>query len=237
MAKNKPKTNKHPWRKCPLGHHWRSSSHVDAHTRRSFNVKERYRKGTCVKNHSGKDTLYDDEIHLISNSFFSKMKSKISENKLGYKRGNEFNQLIDGWVKYWNDILKPKVPLDPDFVKALIATESSFNPKAKNYAGKRSGYARGLMQVTELTVKYLAGHRKELRNHLLHIEQDDLFDPNINISAGVRWLFRKKQIADAKFKGASWLETVMLYKGRRSMNHKEVKEFIRLYERIKNEKL
>lgn len=236
MAKKKSKTNKHPWRKCPLGYHWRSPSQVDSHTRISFNVKEHYRKGSCVKNCSGKDTLYDDEIHLISNSYFSKMKSKISKNTLGYKRGNEFNKLIEGWVKYWNDILQPKILLDPDFVKIMIATESSFNPKAKAYAGKRAGHARGLMQVTDQTVKYLAGHRKELRNHLLHLEQDDLYDPNVNIAAGVRWLYRKKQIADAKFKEASWLETIMLYKGYRSMNHPQIKIFIRLYERIKSEK-
>ncbi len=119
----------------------------------------------------------------------------------------------------------------------MIATESSFNSKANAFAGKRAGYARGLMQVTDQTVKYLAGHRKELRNHLLHLEQDDLYDSNINIAAGVRWLFRKKQIADAKFKGSSWLETVMLYKGYRSMNNPRVKRFIRLYERIKSEKI
>ena len=216
---NVSKKVKHPWRKCPLGYHWRSDAHVDSHLRKKINVKEHYRKGSCVKNPSGKDTLYIDEIALISNSYFPKIKPKISDNSLSYKSGNKYNNIIDGWVKYWNEILKPKIPLDPDFVKVMIATESSFNPKAKAFAGKRAGYARGLMQVTDQTVKYLAGHRKELRNHLLHLDQDDLYDPNANIAAGVRWLYRKKQIADVKFKGASWLETIMLYKGYRSMNH------------------
>ena len=227
---------KHPWRKCPLGYHWRSPSHVDAHTREKANIREHYRKGTCVKNKSGKDVLYDDEIFLIANSYFSKIKSRVSKNKLGYKKGNDYNSIIDGWVKYWNDILEPKVPLDPDFVKVMILTESSFNFKAKNYAGSRAGYAFGLMQVTEQTIKYLRGYRKELRNHLIHIDQKDIHNPIVNIAAGTRWLYRKKEIADAKFKGASWLETVMLYKGYRTMNHKQIKKFIRFYERIKNEK-
>lgn len=237
MVNKNTKKDTHSWRKCPLGFHWRNPSHVDAHTRKKFNVKEHYRKGSCVKNKSGKDVLYDDEIFLMANSYFSKLKPKISKNTIGYKKGNDYNQLIDGWVKYWNDIFKPKVPLDPDFVKVMIATESSFNPKSKAYAGKRAGHALGLMQVTEQTAKYLAGHRKELRNHLIHINEDDLYDPIINIAAGTRWLYRKKQIADVKFKGASWLETIMLYKGYRTMNHPQIKKFIKLYERIKSEEI
>lgn len=78
-----------------------------------------------------------------------KRKRSITSNSLGYKRGNDFDHLIDGWVTYWNDILKPKVPLDPDFVKVMIATESSFDSKSTAFAGKRAGHARGLMQVTE----------------------------------------------------------------------------------------
>ena len=40
---------------------------------------------------------------------------------------NDYDQLITGWVKYWNEVLKTKIPLDPNFVKALMASESSFN--------------------------------------------------------------------------------------------------------------
>lgn len=232
----KSKKEKHKWRKCPLGYHWRSPASVDRHERKKATVKEHYRKGSCVKNSSGKDSLYADEMYLISNTYFFKKKSRITPNNLGYKRGNEFDAIIDGWVEYWNDILKPKIPLDPDFVKVMIATESSFNPKAEAYAGKRAGHARGLMQVTDQTVKYLKGHKTEARDHIVSLDEDDMYDPVLNIAAGVRWLYRKKQIADARFDGASWLETVMLYKGYRSMNHKQIIKFIGLYERIKSEK-
>ncbi|MBT4791724.1 MAG: transglycosylase SLT domain-containing protein [Halobacteriovoraceae bacterium] len=236
MAKKKNEKIKHRWRKCPLGTHWRSASNVDKHHRKKITVKEHYRKGTCVKNRSGKDSLYADEMFLISNTYFSKNKTNISSNSLGYRKGNQYDQIIDGWVTYWNEILKPKVPLDPDFVKVMIATESSFNSRAEAFAGKRAGHARGLMQVTDITLKYLKGHKTEARNQLVELDEDDMYDPVLNIAAGVRWLYRKKQIADAKFEEPSWLKSVMLYKGYRSMNNKNVKKFIRLYERIKSEK-
>lgn len=237
MAK-KSKQETHQWRKCPLGFHWRNSSVVDKHERRKATVKEHYKKGTCVKNRSGKDTLYADEVYIITNSYFLKRKTIISSNSLGYKKGSEFDHIIDGWVTYWNDILKPKVPLDPDFVKVMIATESSFNTKAKAFAGKRAGYARGLMQVTDQTLKYLKGHKTETRNQTIIFDEDDMTDPTLNIAAGVRWLYRKKEISDSRYKGeSSWLKSVMLYKGYRSMNHKQVQKFIRLYERIKSENI
>ena len=231
------KKKTHKWRKCPLGYHWRNSSIVDKHERKKATVKEHYRKGTCVKNRSRKDTLYADEFYLICNSYFKKRKIKVSTNKLGYRKGSEFDHIIDGWVAYWNEILKPKILLDPDFVKVMIATESSFNIKAKAYAGKKAGYARELMQVTDRTLKFLKGHKTEARNHLVILDEDDMTDPILNIAAGVRWLYRKKEIADSRYKSeSSWLRSVMLYKGYRTMNHKQVKKFIRLYERIKSEK-
>ena len=88
--------------------------------------------------------------------------------------------MIGGWVEYWNGIFKPKTPLDPDFIKVMIATESSFNPRAKAYAGKRAGYARGLMQVTDQTIKYLKGHKTEAKNHFVNVDQDDMY-PNRNL--------------------------------------------------------
>ena len=236
MAKKLIK-QKHKWRKCPLGFHWRNSSVVDKHERRKATVKEHYREGSCVRNRSKKDTLYADEVYIITNTYFLKRKLIISSNTLGYKKGSEFDHVIDGWVTYWNDILKSKVPLDPDFVKVMIATESSFNTKSKAFAGKRAGYARGLMQVTDQTLKYLKGHKTEARNQTIILDEEDMNDPVLNIAAGVRWLYRKKEIADSRYKGeSSWLKSVMLYKGYRSMNHKQVQKFIGLYERIKSEK-
>jgi soluble lytic murein transglycosylase-like protein len=63
------------------------------------------------------------------------------------RAGNEFDSLIRGWTQYWNDILMPSDHLDPDVVKALIASESGFDEKTWNHRrGKNAAY--GLMQVT-----------------------------------------------------------------------------------------
>lgn len=40
----------------------------------------------------------------------------------------QYDPLIAEWTQYWNDILKPHEPLDPNLVKALIYTESGFKP-------------------------------------------------------------------------------------------------------------
>ncbi len=232
-----PKAKKHPWRKCQPGYHWRSSSHVDAHLREGDQVKTHYRKGSCVKNPSGRDVMYEDELHRIAGLHFQKLKSNVSKNNLGSNRENEFNSLIVGWTQYWNDVFKPTVPLDPDLVKALVMTESSFRPKKNNRLNeKRTAY--GLMQIMTQTMKYLGGYRKELRNHLLQIDLKDINDPVLNIAAGVRWLFRKKEITDARArkKGvkATWLEAIMEYKGRKTLNHTEVKNVVKRYEELKS---
>jgi len=233
MPKKKKAKPTHPWRRCPPGQHWRRPSDVDTHLRKGRAVKAHHRSGACVTNPSKKDQIYEIELHHIAIKYFKRLKGGPKNDKLDNLNGNKFDHLIRGWTKYWNEVLKSKEPLDPDLVKALIFTESSFRQKAKQFAGKRAGHARGLMQITDQTLRFLQGHRKELRNYYVHIDQQDILDPNLNIAAGVRWLFRKKEIADAKFKGASWTEAVMLYKAYRSLNHKEMKRFIRIFERLK----
>ncbi len=119
-----------------------------------------------------------------------------------------------GWTKYWNEIFQPSDPLDPDLVKALIATESSFRTNKKVRAGKRAGLARGLMQVTDWTLRTLKEEDGELRDHLVDLNQQDMTDPTANIAAGIRWLFRKRETASAKLKRqATWEEATADYKG------------------------
>lgn len=64
--------------------------------------------------------------------------------------------------------------LDPYTVAAVIRTESSFNPFAESGKG-----ARGLMQITPATGKWIAG-KLEIKNYT----DDSLFDPVINIRLG-----------------------------------------------------
>lgn len=203
-----------PWRVCPIGEHW-----VKRHDRQKKHLEDV--DGHCRKNKSKEDQLKGHEIDLISNhELFKNPKLKATLNSLGFekdgKNGNQFDDLIDGWVAYWNDVFKTDPPLHPNFVKALMATESGFNPKsiAPNN-NKKIGFARGLMQVTERTQRQLAGDEKELRDHLVILDDEEVWDPNKNICAGVRWLFRKREILKSQIKrDPTWKEVLMGYKGK-----------------------
>jgi soluble lytic murein transglycosylase len=80
---------------------------------------------------------------------------------------------------YWETIERYSAErgLDPFLVAALIRQESTFNPSVKSHAG-----ARGLMQILPSTGRLLARQEK-LRYNL-----SDLYDPEINIRYGTRYL-------------------------------------------------
>jgi hypothetical protein len=156
---------KHPWRKCTSGYHWRKASYVDRHARRGRAVKGHVRRSTCVRNSSHKDQIYPEEMEFISQKYFNLAKLKISLSDLGFgEKGTKFDHLITGWTQYWNEVLKPSPKLNPKFVKALMASESGFRSSISNYANKRSGYARGLLQVMDQTVRILKDEKGELRD-------------------------------------------------------------------------
>lgn len=111
-------------------------------------------------------------------------------DSLGFPNGNKYDLLIAGRTKFWNDVLKPEDPLSPDFVKALIATESSFN-LVKDQSSN-DGPARGLIQITESSRKILQNLRGELRNHQIELSVEESRDPVANIGAGIRWLHLRK---------------------------------------------
>jgi len=139
----------HPWRVCPYGEHWVRTHplHVPpskTHPEGSVTTRREH----CARNPSGKDQLYPEEIQEIANQHFSDLKSKPCLIDLGYhNKGGKYDNLIAGWVQYWNDVLKPDESLDPNLVKALIASESRFEPTL--LANKNnSNSARGLTQIT-----------------------------------------------------------------------------------------
>ena len=194
----------HPWRLCPLGEHW-----VRSHSR----TGTRGVTGYCRANPSGKDQIYFGELSEIARTQFGELHGGPGSQRLRFPQGNKFDDLIRGWTKYWNEVLQPATPLDPDLVKALIATESGFRSSIKTRAGKKAGWARGLMQVTDWTQEILADEDGEIRDHLVNVDQKDLTDPNANIAAGIRWLFRKKETASSRLgREATWDEAIADYK-------------------------
>jgi len=146
-----------------------------------------------------------------------------------------YDDLIAGWTKYWNDVLKPEEKLHPNVVKALIASESSFRPKQLANP-KNSNSARGLMQITNNTRKILADEKGELKDHYLTLTKKDLNDPSNNICAGIRWLFRKKEVASALLKRqASWAEAIAEFKGGRKATVERKKELLGRYNNLLSE--
>ncbi len=146
---------------------------------------------------------------------FKNLKDNPCSSDLGFKaKGTQFDVFIAGWTRYWNEVLAPKIPLDPNIVKALIASESGFS--SNMLADKKnSNSARGLMQILNSTRKTLGDEKGELQDHFLTVTKEDLNDPSVNICAGIRWLFQKQKLASSYLgREASWVEAVMNYKGK-----------------------
>ncbi len=204
----------HPWRVCPYGQH-----QVKTHALHEPPSKKKSagsistRHFHCANNPSGKDELRPYEIQQIATLHFSALKNRPCPLPLKWSdRGNLYDYLIAGWVQYWNEVLKPDEPLDPNLVKGLIASESNFLPSVLADPTK-SNSARGLMQVTNLTRKLLSGDHQDLKDHYIMVTKSDLNDPNINICAGVRWLFEKRRLSSHDLKRpATWVEAVWAYK-------------------------
>lgn len=86
---------------------------------------------------------------------------------LAARREDEFNDLIDG-ASSISGVPKP-------LIKAIIRTESDFNPDAVN----PSDPSAGLMQTTPATATVMLGY---------HVTVEDLKDPRTSIVAGTKYL-------------------------------------------------
>lgn len=243
ISPSKPKADPpkkaHAWRLCPPGEHW-----VRTHPLRVPPSKDNpagsvtTRNGHCARNPTGKDQLYPDEIQEIGAHNFSQISEKPRPIDLGFAgkyKGNQYDDLIAGWTKYWNEVFEPKVPLDPDIVKALIASESGFDPNIlANKKNKNS--ARSLMQITNDTRIILADEKGELKDHFLTLTREELNHPSNNICAGIRWLFRKHAIASSRLgRTATWEEAVAEFKGTRTATPKRAKELIEKFNKYLQE--
>ena len=198
----------HPWRLCPTGEHY-----VKAHEKKLKSGKTGHWRGTCRINPSGKEIYTSDEINEIANHFLGR---ELKYPQLYKEKGwNDYDLLIAGWCQFWNDTFSPSEKLSPDYIKALIATESKFKIKDTAPNKKKGiGLAQGLVQLTESTVTLLSNGAHELSDHYFEIDKKDIFDSNINICAAIRWLFRKKETAQARLKRIpTWYEVLLEYKG------------------------
>ena len=223
---SKPDTPVHSWRVCPYGQHQviahpRNNPPSKAHPAGSISTVSWH----CAHNPSGKDQLYTEEIREIAARHFSDLKNKPCPMPLDFGAvGSRYDDLIAGWVQYWNDVLKPDVHLDSNLVKALIASESGFEPD-KLADPQNSNSARGLTQILNTSRKILGNDKGELKDHFITINKADLNDPCVNVCAGVRWLFQKRKLASIHLnRQATWIEAIGEYKGTTALSKKVAKK-------------
>jgi len=160
------------------------------------------------------DYLHPNEIHAIADQYFKNLSGPPASGRLSeFSDADKFDAFIRGWTQYWNEVLNPTEPLDPDLVKALIATESSFKLKPPAQNAGAAGKARGLIQLTDQAIRALKDPNGELKDHLVEMIPEEASDPNVAISAGIRWLFHKKVLAANRLKReATWMEGIAEYK-------------------------
>lgn len=207
----------HPWRTCGIGRHWvvehPLTTPKGVTTRRSHCADNPKRGKKVIQ-----DYLTKDEIYKISEKYFPTLSGPPASGKLKdfseRGKGDQYDFYIRGWVKYWNEVLNPDEPLDADLLKALIASESSFNPHPMPQNAGTAGQAYGLIQLTDQAIKALRDPNGELKDHLIEMMKEDASDPNVSICAGTRWLHQKKKLASHKLKRqATWDEGIAEYKG------------------------
>lgn len=129
--------------------------------------------------------------------FWSSKKKYPSLNQIsGFgDRGSDLDEPIQFWLEYWKSQGVPfPADLDPLMIKAMIAVESSFDPKKKSKV--KGSSASGLMQVTDQALRVLAGYPNkkkwiEAKASLVHVEKIDKLDPLVSIALGIRLLGHK----------------------------------------------
>jgi len=213
VPRNDSNMKAHPWRRCPLGKHFVREHKVNVppskkHPDGMISVRHEH----CAENRSHKDELSFDEIQYITNTYFSSLSGPPTPLVLinEFPKADNYDIEIRGWVKYWNEIFKLDDPFDPNLVKALMATESSFDVEPK----RTIKTAHGLMQITNKTHRYLGDTKIELKDYLVVLTRKQLLNPSANICTGVRWLFRKKETASGRLKHkATWINAIEDYKG------------------------
>jgi hypothetical protein len=159
-----------------------------------------------------KGTYLDpEEINSIFTNYDRKGLIYPNSGKLSiYKKSDNYDDVIAVWTDYFNKKFNADPPLDPDIVKALIASESGF--RADPRENKK---AFGVSQITPSTLKIVQDPNGEAKEFIFNkIQQKDLKDPNIAIPMSVRWLFRKRATAMNQLKRAPDHEELILeYKG------------------------
>jgi hypothetical protein len=164
----------------------------------------------------------------------TKLKYPTSGKLPKYKDADRFDDLIAVWTDYFNRKFNIDPPLDPDVVKALIGSESSFDADPQ---GNKKAF--GIIQITPGTLKLLQDPEGEAKEFIFDkIRRQDLKDPSVAIPMGIRWLFRKREAAIKSLRRIPTAEEIILsYKGllrsRSDFKRNSLTKFQELYEMLK----
>ncbi len=150
------------------------------------------------------------DLNLIDETFKNYDKKNLpypAKGKLSLPNENLYDDYIAVWTDYFNKKLDANI--DPDMVKALMASESTFKPHSVNKK------ATGLSQVTTDTLEILHDLNGEAKDFVFKdIRRQDLKNPNVSVALGVRWLAYKKKYAERILKReAASDEVIQVYKG------------------------
>lgn len=209
---------------------------VRSHTRRVPVSKKNPTGRTTVHKHLRHINGQYLDSNLINEIFKGYDKKSIlfpKRDKLKIQNENEFDAYIAVWVDYFNQKLNLKNPIDPDMIKALIASESTFKTNATNKK------ATGLLQLTTDTLEILQDLDGEAKNFVFKdIKKNDLKNANICIALGVRWLAYKQAYAEKILnRKATSDEVIQIYKGilkdKSKDANKIMKKFREYHDKIK----
>jgi hypothetical protein len=211
---------------------------VREHPRRVRISKKNPKGTTLVDRHTRrlKGTYLDlSEIESQFKTYDRKNLIYPTKNKFSeYKNADDYDEVIAVWTDYFNKKFNATPPLDPDVVKALIASESGFRldpPENKT--------ALGITQITKQTLKVLQDPKGEAKDFVFNdIRQKDLKNPNVAIPMSIRWLLRKRETTRNKLKRTPGNEELILeYKGmlksKTPLKDKALRNFKEHYGRLK----
>lgn len=186
---------------------------VKAHPRKVPISKKNPDGLTIVDKHTRQFTGVEFDLTEIQKSASAYSKKGIpfpTSGKLKHKNADKYDDLIAIWTDFFNKKFPSDTPLEPDVIKALIASESGFRTKTPD-----NPVAFGIMQITKQTLKALQDRKGEAKEFIFKdFTIQDLENPEIAIPMGIRWLLRKKRLAQGRLGREPNAEEVILeYKG------------------------
>ena len=173
------------------------------------------------------------EIEEIFKNYDRKSITYPAQKKLSQPNSDKYDEIIAVWCDYFNKKFNSQPPLEPNVVKALIASESDFREDPP-----RNPKATGIAQITPETHQVVQDPAGEVKDFIFKdIRKKDLKDPSIAIPIAVRWLSRKKRLAEGKLGRAVNAEEIILeYKGllksKSPYKNKAVEKFRKEYDRL-----